>query len=249
MGCWYEDHFQQDYLLIYKHRNEQHAQLELESLWKHIPLNREGKVLDLCCGSGRHSRWMAKSGHKVTGIDLSAVLLEEARKSLDSETIIYQKSDMREISFKEEFDIVVNLFTSFGYFDQDEENEKVLKKVYEALKTDGYFLFDFLNPSFLESNLIPFSTHSEGEMIINQYRKVEGEFIVKRISVKDAYSQRDYEERVKLYSYQMLKSMLLRNGLEPIQVFGDYSGDSLCEYSSPRVIFLCQKRTGKQLTG
>ncbi|TYS59529.1 class I SAM-dependent methyltransferase [Sutcliffiella horikoshii] len=248
MGCWYEEHFQQDYLLIYKHRNEQQAQLELESLWKHIPLDGKGKILDLCCGSGRHSRWLANRSHQVTGIDLSLVLLEEARKASEKEAIVYERADMREIAYKEEFDVVVNLFTSFGYFDEDEENEKVLKKVYEALVPGGYFLFDFLNPSFLKSNLIPFTTFSEGDLIINQYRKVEGDCIVKRINVKDAFSQRTYEERVKLYSYQVLRSMLERNGLQPIQVFGDYEGGSLCENNSPRTIFLCKKEP-KEWTG
>ncbi|MFN7249998.1 MAG: class I SAM-dependent methyltransferase [Anaerobacillus sp.] len=240
MGCWYEDHFQEDYLKIYNHRNE-NAETELQNIMKFIPYQEGQKLLDLCCGAGRHSRWFANQKLTVTGVDLSLALLQEAKKHLNREEINYVKSDMREINFENEFDIVANLFTSFGYFDRDSENERVFSRVYSSLKTGGYFLFDYLNPMFIKGNLVPFSQKSIDDTEILEYRKIVTNTVVKRIIMKDLYSKRIYEERVKLYSEKQIKKMLENNSLKPLHLFGNYDGSPYIAENSPRLIYICQK--------
>lgn len=240
MGCWYEDHFQEDYLMIYKHRNDENAHSELNNIMSFIPYQKQQKVLDLCCGAGRHSRWFAARGMKVTGIDLSNTLLEEAKRQSEALNITYLKSDMRKIAFKNEFDIVANLFTSFGYFETDEDNESVFTRVYSSLKKGGYFLFDYLNPAFLRKNLIRFSQQTIDQTSIYQYRKIVNNTVIKRIVVKDKYSNRHYEERVKLYSENKIRGMLENNNLELMHLFGNYDG-TIYSDNSPRLIYICRK--------
>ncbi|WP_227937551.1 class I SAM-dependent methyltransferase [Alkalihalobacillus deserti] len=240
MEYWYKDHFQEDYLMIYKHRNEENANSELENLMNFIPYKPQQEVLDLCCGAGRHSRWFAKKGMNVTGIDLSSTLLAEAKRQSDTLNITYIRSDMREVSFKNKFDIVVNLFTSFGYFENDQDNERVFTRVHSSLKKGGYFLFDYLNPSFTRKNLVPFSQQIIDQTSIDQYRNIDNDAVIKRIVVKDNYSTRHYEERVKLYSKNKISKMLENNNLKIIHLFGNYDG---CKYdqSSPRLLYICKK--------
>ncbi|WP_332690453.1 class I SAM-dependent methyltransferase [Halalkalibacter lacteus] len=240
MGRWYEDHFQQDYLMIYKHRSEENANSELSNLMNFIPYRKNQKVLDLCCGAGRHSRWFADRGMNVTGVDLSNTLIEEAKRQSHTLNITYIRSDMRDVTFKNEFDIVANLFTSFGYFDKDKDNERVFTRVHSSLKEGGYFLFDYLNPAFLRKNLVPFSQQTFDQTSIYQYRKIDNDTVIKRIVVKDNYSNRNYEERVKLYSEDKIREMLENNNLKVMHLFGNYDARKY-DHSSPRLIYICRK--------
>ncbi|MDV2886709.1 class I SAM-dependent methyltransferase [Alkalihalophilus pseudofirmus] len=243
METWYKEHFNEDYLRIYKHRNDNLAHQELTQLMKFVPVVQGQSLLDLCCGNGRHSRWFAKQGFRVTGVDLSPVLLGEARKGEHAEDIHYVRSDMRDLSYKDNFDLVVNLFTSFGYFKEDEQNKKVLQNAYDALKLNGYFVFDYLNPSFLENNLVPFSKDIIDDLSILQYRMIVNNTVVKKIKVEDNGALREYEERVKLYERATLDVMLKEAGFTIIHTFGDYDGSEFQSRESSRLIYICQKRS------
>ncbi|MEC5425913.1 class I SAM-dependent methyltransferase [Virgibacillus sp. C22-A2] len=242
MENWYKEHFNEDYLRIYKHRNDDLAHKELTQLMKFVPTTEGQSLLDLCCGNGRHSRWFAKQGFHVTGVDLSPTLLNEAQNKECAKDIHYVRSDMRELNYKDDFDIVVNLFTSFGYFKEDEQNKKVLANAYQALKTNGYFVFDYLNPSFLENHLIPFSKDVIDDLSILQYRMIINNTVVKKIKVEDNGALREYEERVKLYERQKLDAMLEEVGFTILYTFGDYDCSRYERNDSSRLIYVCQKR-------
>ena len=239
---WYEESFREDYLKIYAHRDEEQAEQELTRLLPYLAIKPGQRVLDLCCGQGRHSRWLAQQGLRVIGVDLSPVLLQEAIKETLNMDVQYMRGDVRKIPFIEEMDLVVNLFTSFGYFTKDEENERVLTKVSQALKPNGTFLFDYLNPSYLKDHLIPFSEHSQEDLDILQYRSISDEFVEKTIVIKEEGRERQYKERVKLYKSEQLQQMLQRNHLEVVHLFGNYDGSDYVEGPSPRMIFICRKR-------
>jgi SAM-dependent methyltransferase len=242
MENWYQEHFNEDYLSIYKHRNDDLAHKELTQLMKFVPTTKGQSLLDLCCGNGRHSRWFAKQGFHVTGVDLSPALLKEAQKKEYAKDIHYVRLDMRELYYKDDFDVVVNLFTSFGYFKEDEQNKKVLANAYHALKTNGYFVFDYLNPSFLENHLVPFSKDVIDDLSILQYRMIINNTVVKKIKVEDNGALREYEERVKLYERQKLDAMLEEVGFTILHTFGDYDGSRYERNDSSRLIYICQKR-------
>jgi SAM-dependent methyltransferase len=241
MQQWYEQHFQEDYVKIYAHRNDELAAAELEKIDKIIGFEPGKKLLDLCCGEGRHSRWFAKKGLQVVGVDLSQTLLRIA-ESKPMDNIRYVHSDMRHIQFREEFDYVVNLFTSFGYFDKDEENELVIRNISNALKRGGIFLFDYLNPGYLKKNLIPFSREQRDGLDIMQYRKINENVVIKNIIVKDIKGERRYQEKVKLYTKEKMADMFTKYGFNILYVFGDYDGRTYREAESPRMIFVSQKR-------
>lgn len=243
MSEWFEKSFQEDYLKIYAHRDERKATKELEQLLPFLNLRKGQQVLDLCCGQGRHSRWLAQQGVRVIGVDLSAILLQEAIKQSLNLPILYMRADARQIPFKNEMDLVVNLFTSFGYFEEDEENEKVLQQASAALKPEGMFLFDYLNPLYVKENLEPFTLTRLDRMEILQYRTINESYVKKKIVIQeDGESQRHYEERVKLYNREDLSEMLTRNHLKVLHLFGNYDASEYHEHASPRMIFICQRQ-------
>jgi SAM-dependent methyltransferase len=150
---WWQRFFDNHYLKVHKDLENQSSR-EVESIVKMMALKPKTKVLDLCCGYGRHSIELAQRGFEVTGYDLSDFFLEKAQK--DSATlklkIDFVKGDMRKLPFEGKFDAVVNLFTSFGFFNQEKDDLKVLKGVSQALKPKGLFLLDLKNREHLIRN-------------------------------------------------------------------------------------------------
>ncbi|MFZ3589332.1 class I SAM-dependent methyltransferase [Bacillus sp. DJP31] len=240
MKAWYEEHFQEDYLKIYQHRHNE-AESELKDLLQLLPFKSGQSVLDLCCGYGRHSRYLAQRGYRVTGVDLSAPLLQEAIWLSLNVPIQYMRCDMRNLPFHEEFDLVINMFTSFGYFESDSDNEKVIQGVSHSLKTGGYFLIDYLNPTFIENNLIPYSREKLESAEILQYRMIKDGKVYKKIVVKSEKGENQYEEKIKLYSLESMISMLTAHGLNVETIIGNYDSSAYHTQQSPRMIIVCKK--------
>ena len=238
---WYVRSFQKEYPILYSHRDDASANWEIHSLINGLELPEKGKVLDLCCGSGRHSRVLAQMGYEVTGVDLSDFLLEEARKGSKGQTICFMQSDMREIPFNNEFDIVFNLFTSFGYFLSDDDNESALRRMVRSAKPGGHVVIDYLNPTYVRENLNPFSKRTLGNMIIEEKRWIDDKFVNKHIIIKDDSGVRELWERVRMYPLSMMKQFLIAAGIDEINVYGNYA---LTPYSdgSKRMIFHGIKR-------
>jgi len=240
---WFEKSFREDYVMVYQHRDESSADAEINNLLSRLPIKREGRVLDLCCGSGRHSRALAKRGYDVVGVDLSPVLLDLAKEQNTYPNATFFQYDMREIPFQAEFDIVVNLFTSFGYFDSDEENAKVIFNMAKALKTGGEVVIDYLNPAYVKANLVPHSTRETNGLLIEERRWIEDARVKKEITVRDAEESepRHYLEQVRLYEEPDMRKMLIQAGFTDIQLFGDYAFDPYRTEESPRMIFYAVK--------
>jgi ubiquinone/menaquinone biosynthesis C-methylase UbiE len=245
MSDWYKRSFGDDYLLVYKHRDIQGAYNEVKRMIEWLKLAGGAEVLDLCCGMGRHSMALTDCGYKVTGLDLSEVLLKEAERLDTGHKVNWIQGDMRDVQLSEEFDAVVNLFTSFGYFEQDEENEKVLHEIYRLLKPsgNGQFIIDFLNPEFVEKHLVPFSSREEGTCTIEETRKLEDGFVRKTIVIREPGSvDRTYLEQVKLYHRDAFLAMLERSGLEVLHVYGDYDASPYGNAESKRMIFVGRRK-------
>jgi SAM-dependent methyltransferase len=240
---WFERSFREDYVLVYRHRDDSAADEEIANLLERLPIRDTGRVLDLCCGSGRHSRALARRGYEVVGVDLSPVLLQLAEEQNRYPQLSFTRCDMRNIPFRNEFDIVVNLFTSFGYFSSDEENASVIQNMAKALKMNGEVVIDFLNPSFVMENLVLHSTKEVSGMLIEENRWVEDGFVKKRILIKDhpAGEPREYLEQVRLFSVEQMTTMLEQAGFGQIQVFGNYQFEAYDAAHSPRMIFYANK--------
>jgi ubiquinone/menaquinone biosynthesis C-methylase UbiE len=239
MAPWYEESFGEDYVLVYRHRDRVHADREIRQVAQWLNLEPGQTVLDLCCGTGRHSIALHRLGFQVTGLDLSEVLLEYARKASEGLGIRYIQGDMRHLPFDaDQFDAVVNLFTSFGYFVEDEENGQVLKEMARVLRPEGRFVVDFLNREAVKRNLVPESERVEGETRIRERRWIDGDFVRKSIQVIDERGERMYQERVKMYSREQMEEMMRKAGLTVESVWGDFEPHSYDPISSPRMIFV-----------
>ncbi|WP_068783155.1 class I SAM-dependent methyltransferase [Paenibacillus phocaensis] len=240
MAEWYELSFGEDYLLVYKHRDAQGAKHEVQRMIRWLHLASGAKVLDLCCGMGRHSLALAEAGYKVTGVDLSEVLLREARR-LDSERrVTWHQADMRRLPLLDQtFDAAVNLFTSFGYFREDAEQIKVLKEVARVLKPGGSFLLDYLNPADVKARLVPQSEREDhGERIVER-RRIEDGYVFKDIAITAPGGvPRHYMERIKLYGLEDFRRMLKEAGLELQNVHGDYNEERYDPDTSRRMILV-----------
>ncbi|MGG4452811.1 class I SAM-dependent methyltransferase [Brevibacillus porteri] len=241
---WFERSFREDYVLVYRHRDDSAADGEIANLLERLPVKDTGRVLDLCCGSGRHSRALARRGYEVVGVDLSPVLLQLAEEQNTYPQLSFARCDMRDIPFHEEFDIVVNLFTSFGYFSTDEENANVIRNMAQALKSKGEVVIDFLNAAYVIDNLVPNSTKEVSGMLIKEERWIQDGFVKKRILISDESSNepREYMEQVRLFSAQQMIAMLTEAGFEKIQVFGNYQFEEYVAHESPRMIFYAVKQ-------
>ncbi|WP_028547633.1 class I SAM-dependent methyltransferase [Paenibacillus sp. UNC451MF] len=245
MSDWYRKSFGDDYLLVYKHRDLEGAYNEVKRMIEWLQLSKGAKVLDLCCGMGRHSMALRDFGYTVTGVDLSGVLLMEANKLNVNKEVRFLQGDMRDVPLTEPFDAVVNLFTSFGYFEHDEENERVLREMYRLLAPEGKgkFIIDFMNPDFVKQHLVPFSSRKEGSLTIEETRKIEDGFVRKTIVVKDpGGEERTYLEQVKLYGLEPFQEMLERSGLEVTHVYGDYNAADYDRNESKRMIFVGHRK-------
>ncbi|TNJ66505.1 class I SAM-dependent methyltransferase [Paenibacillus hemerocallicola] len=234
---WYEESFGDDYLIVYKHRDTAGAYNEVQAMIGWLGLPQGAAVLDLCCGMGRHSMALADFGYRVTGVDLSGVLLAEAIRRDTQGRIEWVQGDMRHIPADGPFDAVVNLFTSFGYFRDDAENETVIREISRVLKSGGRFIIDFLNASYVQAHLVPHSVRREGDSLIEENRSVENGFISKRIAIREpGKPERQYIEQVKCYGLEQLETMAARAKLRIDRVYGGYDGRSYERDGSPRLI-------------
>lgn len=238
---WYVKAFQEDYLRIYAHRTDEAAYTEVLKIIQLLNMKSPARVLDLCCGNGRHSRALTREGFKVTGVDLSEYLLEAAREASPELNIRYEESDVRELAFQDEFDYVLNLFTSFGYFEEIEENIKAFYSIHRALKQGGQFLIDFLNPDYVKLHLVPESQREVDQLLITEKRSIMGQQVIKQIEVVDRGEVRQYEERVNLFSKEQMEEMLREAGLTVRHYWGDLDQQSYDRVTSPRMIIIGKK--------
>ena len=241
---WYKEWFNsENYLKVYKHRDESEAERLVELIAENTNLDSQPSVLDMACGAGRHSVAFAKKGFKVTAVDLSQRLLSEAKKnSLEARVNInFVLSDIREYKADQQFDLILNLFTSIGYFENDEDNFAVIKKAHSMLKIGGYFVLDYFNKDYLLKNLVPTSINSENGLKIIQNRSILGDRVVKKITIEKDGSIDEFYESVRLYDYEELSRILIQTGFSIKKEIGDFYGTVFAKGNSPRLIFFAIK--------
>lgn len=241
MKNWYKDWFASEYYLkVYSHRNDSDAENLLKLIHDNIDIKSDAKILDVACGSGRHSQKFAELGYNVVGFDLSKTLLKVAQKnkSLQNLNLNYFCSDFRVIPLKTSFDLILNLFTSFGYFETDDENFSFIKYASTHLNNNGYFIFDYLNPNYIKKNLVKTSQSNIDNIKYLENRSINNKRVEKEIVISDDENKHRYFESVRLYSYDKILSMFSSYGFEEIKVFGNYVGASYDENNSERMIIL-----------
>ncbi|MCU0343965.1 MAG: class I SAM-dependent methyltransferase [Ignavibacterium sp.] len=241
---WFKDWFNtKEYLNVYQHRNEKDAEEHIKLILDNIKIPSRSKILDMACGAGRHAVILARKDFEVTAVDLSENLLLIARQSAKDENlkINFIRSDIREFKTDEKFNLIINLFTSFGYFDSDEENFSVLQKAYDLLADDGFFVLDFFNSHFLQKNLIESSEEIMDEVKIHQFRKIKENRVRKKIVITKDGNLSQFEESVRMFTKEELTKAIKNIGFDIYKTFGDFLGNNFEQFTSPRLIMICKK--------
>lgn len=246
MAEWFEDEsfWVKLYPLMFPEKKFSAADEQVEQLVGILDFSGSD-VLDLCCGPGRHSISFAKRGFRVTGVDRTAFLLEKAKgrareEGVDVEWIL---EDMRDFNRPGAFDLVINMFTSFGYFDNKDDDLKVLKNAYECLRPGGIFIIDVHGKERLAQIFHPTTSEEldNGSLLIqrheifDEWTRMRNEWIL--IENERATTFRFH---LTLYSGQELKDRLLDAGFSRVRLWGDLEGS---EYgmNSKRLIAVADK--------
>ncbi len=246
---WFRQAFSDDYLFLYSHRDDSEAQKHVEMAIQHVPFAAGQCILDIACGNGRHLQAFAQLGARVTGVDLSETMLGQAKKRFKKMklSVRLEKRDMRDLCYREEFDGVTMWFTSFGYFENAEEDRLVLQNISQVLKPGAWWWIDLPNPDFLIASLVPKTIRSitgpHGDAQVIEKRFISGDRVEKIIEISDITGTREYTESVRLYRAEIFGKMLQDNGLVAKGTLGDYTGSAFTK-SSPRQIWFGGKAAG-----
>ncbi|MEO8760468.1 MAG: class I SAM-dependent methyltransferase [Bacteroidia bacterium] len=238
---WFEDWFNTSYYhVLYGNRNYEEAAFFVDNLLQHIDLPKQSRCWDLNCGKGRHSFYLNKKGYEVIGTDLSEQSIQDA-KQYESDNLHFYKHDMRNLFYANYFDAVFNLFTSFGYFKSNHDDEKVFQSVYTSLKPGGLFVIDFFNAACIVANL-----KASDEKVINDIsfhikKKLEGNIILKEIIAEDKTGKHYFKEEVKALTLVDFTSLAEKTGFKIKHTFGNYSLQDFDVNTSERLIIIFEK--------
>jgi SAM-dependent methyltransferase len=240
MAEWFEQWFDEDYALLYAHRDDEEARQAVAMALNIAPELRLGPVLDLACGSGRHLAALHEHHPDAYGLDLSSALLQRAPEALAGHLV---RGDMRALPFRPGvFAGICLWFTPFGYFD-DAKNAALLAQLYNHVRPGGVLLMDYLNAHHLAQELVPEETVERCGIRIHSRRRFEHHRVVKDMTLTrlDTGEERHAVESVRVYDPEEVEAMAARAGFDLRQAVGDYSGGPYCP-DSPRWIGLFQRK-------
>ncbi len=245
-AAWYRTAFGRHYLTVYRRRDEEDAR-KLGRLLSELHCDLPGRsVLDIGCGPGRHLRVLEEAGARAFGIDLSADLLTEARRRGPSARIA--RADMRTLPFKDRvFDLALLLFTTFGYFETDDEHARVLAETRRVLRPGGRLLIDTLNSVRLSSNLVPETRRRVGAVAVTERRWIDEarSRINKNVEITNPDGPEQPErwtESVRLWTAAELRDLAVRSGFEVLRLSGGFGGEAFSAETSERLILLFEVR-------
>jgi SAM-dependent methyltransferase len=241
MENWFESWFDSPYYaMLYPHRDQSEASRFIDRLLGLLAIPPGSRVLDLACGTGRHSIRMAELGYSVTGIDLSQSSIDSARQHAHP-GLSFLRADMRTFDTGECYDLIVNLFTSFGYFNDSAENERVLSRVFAHLMPGGWFVLDFLNADHVRAGLVSAETVQRNGVTFHITRDITETHVLKHIRFKAEGKEYEFVERVQFFSRSALERMIGDAGLLLCHTFGDYFLNPIQPGKSDRVILAARK--------
>ena len=218
---WFASWFDSPYYhILYKERDEMEAQLFMDNIVHYLNLPEEAKILDLACGKGRHSIYLNQMGFNVTGADLSSNSIAIA-KDFENETLKFVEHDMRK-PFDQKFDAIFNLFTSFGYFENEEDNFITLKAIRDSISEYGFAVIDFMNVPNVLANLVPEEVKSVDNIDFHIKRYLKDGYIYKEINFEGQGEKFHFTEKVKAITLEDFEIMMEEAGIYLLDIFGDY---------------------------
>ncbi|MEY3450569.1 MAG: hypothetical protein RL711_394 [Bacteroidota bacterium] len=238
---WFSEWFNSPYYhILYQNRDFKEAESFIENLIHKQHFVPTQHFLDLACGKGRHAIYLNSKGFKVLGLDIAPESITEAQQSAN-ETLTFAVHDMRSsLQTYGKFDFILNLFTSFGYFERDEDNFTTIQEIKNALQPGGTLILDFMNTEKIVANLVPFEVKTINNITFNITRKIENGFIIKQIQFEDQEIAHRYEERVCALSKSNFEKYFTAAGLKIQTMYGNYDLTPYDNHHSPRMIFIVQ---------
>jgi SAM-dependent methyltransferase len=239
---WYKDWFNSSfYHKLYFQRDENEAQAFITRLLAHLQPSAEGRMLDVACGRGRHSRFLAAQGFDVTGIDISAQSIAYA-KQFETERLKFFQHDMRLPFYINYFDYAFNFFTSFGYFNTRREHDDAMRSITQSVRKSGTVLFDYLNVHYVEDRLVHNEVKQVDDTTYEIHRWQDEHFFFKKIIVTDPLlsSPIEHTEKVAKFSLGDFTDMLSFQGMQVTEVFGNYELHNYHIKNTPRLIVVAK---------
>jgi SAM-dependent methyltransferase len=240
---WFKTWFDSPlYHLLYFSHNEQEACSFIDKLMAFLQPQPNAAMLDMGCGRGRHAKYLSEKGFDVTGLDLSPNAIEAA-KEMEGPNLHFFEHDTRLPYAANLFDYCFNFFTSFGYFRTQRENENALRTMAAAIKPGGKLVIDYLNTAYVQTNLV-----AEDDKTIKGYqfrlkRTQDDLFFYKTIEIAAASGASEtFTEQVRKYNLDDFTAMLQKQGMQVVQVFGNYELAPFDKEQSPRMIIIAERK-------
>ena len=234
---WYASWFDTPYYhLLYKERNQSEAQMFMDNLTNYLNIPEGSSILDLACGKGRHSRYLNSIGYKVTGVDLSINSIAFAKK-FENEMLHFDVHNMCK-PYNEKFDAIFNLFTSFGYFNKEENNLETIKAIKSDLNETGFGVIDFMNSQHVIESLVPEDEKTVDGITFNLKRYVQDGYIIKDIKFEADGTEFSFQERVRAFTLKDFETIFDQAGVHLLDVFGDYKLNRFDANNSERLIMI-----------
>ena len=239
---WFESWFNSlHYHKLYAHRNDTEAAGFLDDLLGRLEPRRGARVLDLGCGAGRHSKYLASKGLDVTGMDLAAGSIRDAKR-FERPCLRFRRHDMRVPFGRNTFDYVFNFFTSFGYFEDPGEHLAVIRNIAASLRPGGRLVLDYLNVRYAEARLTAEEFKAIDGSTYQLTRWTDARHFYKRIVVDDGGSEPlEFVERVARFTLDDFERMCAAHDLRIEEALGDYRLSPYDSRTSPRMILVARK--------
>ena len=238
---WFAKWFDSPYYhTLYKNRDEKEAQVFINNLINNLQIPKGSKLIDIACGKGRHAKYFNQKGMDVVGIDLSINSINTAKKD-ENKNLKFSVHDMRENYQKDTFDVVTNLFTSFGYFEDNKDEQKAINAMASNLKKEGLLIIDFMNAKKVIANLVLNEKKKIKDIHFDITREVKDGYILKNICITDGGEHQQFQEKVKAITLVDYSEFIANAGLKIINIFGSYKLDNFDEKISDRLILICKK--------
>ena len=234
---WFESHY---YHLLYSNRDDTEAEKFIDKLIHYLQPKPASKALDLACGKGRHAVYLHKKQLHTDGLDLSSENVKEA-KNQETENLQFYCQDMRIFYRKSNYDYIFSMFTSFGYFEQQEENLKVMQTTFQNLKPKGRFILDFLNTEKVLHQLPQKEEIKKRDVHFFIEKYLHKGFIVKEIQIKDGNQEVTFCEFVKAITQEQFLELFQKAGFKVLDIFGNYSLEPFHKMNSERMIFIAER--------
>lgn len=242
---WWKDYFSEFYYKAAFSMNSS-TKKQIDFVLNQVELNAESRILDMCCGYGRHSMELAKRGYQVTGIDYSRELIEIAKSKCENEgieNVRFEEGDIRRYNESKLFDLTISMFVSLGYFENEDENISAIKVLCNSVRENGYLFLDLYNYNKMYSEYENKMRYPGGIEVTTQ-RKFDKDnkiaYINKIVKSKTSDDDKRYEMRIRVYTMDEIISICAANNMRLYKSFGNYDGSAF-DKESDKMLLLFKK--------